>query len=34
LKSNKLVYTPIEDAVKKHNDIDQHLLKISEILAI
>lgn len=34
LLSNKLVYTPIEEAIKKHNEIDQNLLKISEILAI
>lgn len=34
LKSNHIVYTPIEDAIKKHNEIDPGLLKISEILAI
>ena len=34
LKSNKLVYTPIEEAIKKHNEIDKDLLKIAEILAI
>ena len=34
MKSNKLVYTPFEEAIKKHNEIDQNLLKISEILAI
>src|SRR5690606_3848822 len=34
LKSNVLVYTPIEEAIKKHNEIDAGLLKISEILAI
>lgn len=34
MKSNKVVYTPIEEATKKHNEIDQELLKISEILAI
>lgn len=34
LKSNQIVYTPIEEAIKKHNEIDPVLLKISEILAI
>ena len=34
LQSNRLTYTPIEEAIKKHNEIDQDLLKISEILAI
>lgn len=34
MQSNRLIYTPIEEAVKKHNEIDQELLKISEILAI
>jgi 6-phosphofructokinase 1 len=34
LQSNLLTYTPIEEAIKKHNEIDQDLLKISEILAI
>lgn len=34
IRSNKMVYTSIEDAIKKHNTIDQDLLKISEILAI
>lgn len=34
MQSNKMVYTPIEEAVKKHNEMDQDLLKISEILAI
>ena len=34
LKSNQIVYTPIEEAIKKHNEIDPGLLKISEILAI
>lgn len=34
LQSNQLIYTPIEEAIKKHNEIDQDLLKISEILAI
>lgn len=34
MKSNKLIYTPIEEAIKKHNEIDKDLLKISEILAM
>jgi len=34
MQSNKIVYTPIEDAIKKHNEIDKDLLKIAEILAM
>jgi 6-phosphofructokinase 1 len=34
LRSNKLVFTPIEEAIKKHNEINKDLLSISEILAI
>ena len=34
MQSNKLIYTSIEEAIKKHNELDQELLKISEILAI
>lgn len=34
LQANKLVFTPFEDAIKKHNNINEDLLKISEILAI
>lgn len=34
MQSNKLIYTSIEEAIKKHNELDQDLLKISEILAI
>lgn len=34
MRSNKVVYTPIEEAIKKHNEIDKDLLEISEILAI
>lgn len=34
MQSNKLIYTPIEEAIKKHPELDQELLKISEILAI
>jgi 6-phosphofructokinase 1 len=34
MQSNKLTYTSIEEAIKKHNEMDQELLKISEILAI
>lgn len=34
LRSNKVVYTPIEEAIKKHNEIDQELIKVANILAI
>ncbi len=34
IRSNQLVYTPIEDAIKKHNEINQDLLQVSEILAL
>lgn len=34
IRSNKMVYTSIEEAIKKHNEIDQDLLQVSEILAI
>lgn len=34
LRSNKIVYTPIEDAIKKHNKIDKELIKVAKILAI
>ncbi len=34
MKANSIVFTPIEEAIKKHNEIDQDLLRISEILAI
>ncbi|MFC6268263.1 6-phosphofructokinase [Frigoriflavimonas asaccharolytica] len=34
IRSNEMVYTPIEEAIKKHNTINENLLKISEILAI
>lgn len=34
LQSNKIAYTAIDEAIKKHNEIDQELLTISEILAI
>lgn len=34
IRSNKIVYTPIEEAVKGHNEIDIELLRISKILAI
>lgn len=34
MKANEVVYTPIEEAIKKHNEINQDLLKLSEILAI
>ena len=34
MRSNKIVYTPIDEAIKKHNEIDRDLIAISEILAI
>lgn len=34
LRSNKVVYTPIQEAIKKHNEIDEELIKVAEILAI
>lgn len=34
MQSNKMIYTPIEEAIKKHPELDQDLLKISEILSI
>lgn len=34
IRSNDLVFTPIEDAIKKHNEINQDLLQIAEILAM
>lgn len=34
MRSNNLVFTPIEEAIKKHNTINKDLLEISEILAL
>lgn len=34
MQSNKLTFTAIDEAIKKHNEMDQDLLKLSEILAI
>lgn len=34
MQSNKITYTPIEEAIKKHNEIDQDLLNIAEILSM
>ncbi len=34
MRSNQLVYTPIEDAIQKHNEINRSLLKTAEILAL
>jgi 6-phosphofructokinase 1 len=34
MRSNDLVFTPIEDAIRKHNEINQDLLQISEVLAM
>lgn len=34
IRSNDLVFTPIEDAIRKHNEINQDLLQIAEILSM
>ena len=34
MRSNHIVYTPIEEAIKKHNTINKDLLQVSEILAL
>ncbi len=34
IRSNQLVFTSIEEAIKKHNDINKDLLAISEILSM
>lgn len=34
LQANQLVFTPFREAIKKHNNINEDLLRISEILAI
>lgn len=34
IRSNRVVFTPIEEAIKKHNEIDTELIKVSNILAI
>jgi len=34
IRSNKVVFTPIEEAIKKHNEIDKELIKVANILAI
>ncbi len=34
LRSNKVVYTPIEEAIKKRNKIDEELIKVAKILAV
>ncbi|MGC4128401.1 MAG: 6-phosphofructokinase [Bergeyella sp.] len=34
MQSNKITYTPIEEAIRKHNEIDKALLKIAEILSM
>lgn len=34
IQSGKVAYTPIEEAIKKHNDIDMELMKVAEILSI
>jgi 6-phosphofructokinase 1 len=34
IRANQLVYTPIEEAIKKHNDIDLDLLRVAKILSV
>lgn len=34
IQSGRVVYTPITEAIKKHNDIDMELIKVAEILSI
>ncbi len=34
IRSNKVVYTPFEEAIIKHNEIDRKLLRVAEMLAI
>ena len=34
MQAKKITYTTIEEAIKKHNEIDKDLLKIAEILAM
>ena len=34
IRSNKVMFTPIEEAIKKHNEIDEELIKVANILAI
>ncbi|MFV0530481.1 MAG: 6-phosphofructokinase [Flavobacteriales bacterium] len=34
IRSNKVVYTSFEEAIKKHNEINKNLIKVAEMLAI
>ena len=34
IRSNKIVFTAIDEAIKKHNEIDEELIKVANILAI
>lgn len=34
IQSNKIIYTPILEAIKKHHTIDSELIKIAKILAV
>ncbi len=34
VRSNSIVFTPIDEAIKKHNEIDKDLLNIAKILAL
>ncbi|MGI9528050.1 MAG: 6-phosphofructokinase [Weeksellaceae bacterium] len=33
IRSNLIVYTPFEEAIQKHNEIDQELIRVADILA-
>lgn len=33
IRSNQVVYTPFEEAIQKHNEIDKELIRVSQILA-
>ncbi|MCU0328105.1 MAG: 6-phosphofructokinase [Chitinophagales bacterium] len=33
IKANNVLYTPFEEAIKKHNELDAHLIKTAQILA-
>ena len=33
IKSNQIVYTPFVEAIKKHNELEAHLIKTSNLLA-
>lgn len=33
IRANQVLYTPLEEAIKKHQEVDAHLLKTAELLA-